>query len=283
MSDSSISMGLDAIFGSERPTNRVETLLTSISLITPSPYQPRKQFSELELQGLSESIQANGVLQPLLVRKQSSGFQLIAGERRLRAAKRAGLTDVPIVICDIDDQSMLAYGLIENIQRADLNPIEEADAYHRLLEEFSLSHSELSKKVGKSRSHITNMVRLINLSEGVKQYLIHSEITMGHARAILGLPIDHQTATAEKVIQHALSVRQTENLVKSILNECTQNISTFNLSQQQKKQLDMWNRDLSNKFSARVKVSVNSKGEGKVLLSTESIDQLEALINLLDP
>lgn len=187
--------------------------MVAIESIHPNPNQPRTHFNDAELNELSDSIAEHGVLQPLLVRKDAEGYEIIAGERRYQASKIAGLTKVPVIIKDVDDQKMLEIALIENLQRSDLNPIEEAKGYKQLIKQSGMTQEALSKAVSKSRSAITNSLRLLDLPEPVQQYLFDGRLTAGHARAILAVPYEEQRIKlAEKVVQEGLSVRATENL-----------------------------------------------------------------------
>lgn len=187
--------------------------MVSLSEIHPNPNQPRTHFNETELEELSESIRAHGVLQPLLVRKDGDGYEIIAGERRYQASKIAGLEEVPVVIRDVDDQEMLQLALIENLQRSDLNPIEEAKGYRQLIKASGMTQEALSKAVSKSRSTITNSLRLLDLPQRVQDLLFEGKLTAGHARAILAVPFEEQRIKlAEKVVAEGLSVRATENL-----------------------------------------------------------------------
>ncbi|MBM6776786.1 ParB/RepB/Spo0J family partition protein [Collinsella tanakaei] len=194
-------------------SNNDATNMVSISEIHPNPNQPRTHFNETELEELSESIRAHGVLQPLLVRKDDSGYEIIAGERRYQASKIAGLEEVPVVIKDVNDQEMLQLALIENLQRSDLNPIEEAKGYRQLIKASGMTQEALSKAVSKSRSTITNSLRLLDLPQRVQDLLFEGKLTAGHARAILAVPFEEQRIKlAEKVVAEGLSVRATENL-----------------------------------------------------------------------
>lgn len=194
-------------------SNNDATNMVSISEMHPNPNQPRTHFNETELEELSESIRAHGVLQPLLVRKDDSGYEIIAGERRYQASKIAGLEEVPVVIKDVDDQEMLQLALIENLQRSDLNPIEEAKGYRQLIKASGMTQEALSKAVSKSRSTITNSLRLLDLPQRVQDLLFEGKLTAGHARAILAVPFEEQRIKlAEKVVAEGLSVRATENL-----------------------------------------------------------------------
>ena len=194
-------------------SNNEAANMVSLSEIHPNPNQPRTHFNETELEELSESIRAHGVLQPLLVRKDGDGYEIIAGERRYQASKIAGLEEVPVVIKDVDDQEMLQLALIENLQRSDLNPIEEAKGYRQLIKASGMTQEALSKAVSKSRSTITNSLRLLDLPQRVQDLLFEGKLTAGHARAILAVPFEEQRIRlAEKVVAEGLSVRATENL-----------------------------------------------------------------------
>lgn len=198
---------------SEAGSNAEQESLVAIDKVKPNPNQPRTHFNETELRELSESIKAHGVLQPLLVRKQGDGFEIIAGERRYQAAKLAGLTEVPVTIKEADDQAVLEMALIENLQRSDLNPIEEAKGYKQLIKTSGMTQEALSKAVSKSRSTITNSLRLLDLPEQVQDLLYNGKLTAGHARAILAVPYeDARIKLAEKVVAEGLSVRATEKL-----------------------------------------------------------------------
>jgi ParB family chromosome partitioning protein len=191
-----------------------------IELIRPNRYQPRMQFDEDELAELCESIKEQGILQPLLVREENDGFELIAGERRLRAAKKAGLTQVPVVTKRIDDSKLLELSIVENIQRANINPIEESEAYHRLITEFHLTQDKVAIRVGKSRSAVANFLRLRQLPDPIKASIQEGKLTMGHARALLGIENSTQQMAAWRaVIKKNLSVRETEELIRSLKGE----------------------------------------------------------------
>lgn len=194
-------------------SNAVPETKLPIEDIVPNPNQPRIHFNETELRELSESIQEHGVLQPLLVRKHGNGYEIIAGERRYQASKLAGLEELPVIIKDVDDEEMLALALIENLQRSDLNPVEEAKGYRQLIDASGMTQEALSKAVSKSRSAITNSLRLLDLPEVVQQMIFEGKLTAGHARAILAVPYeDARIKLAEKVVAEGLSVRATENL-----------------------------------------------------------------------
>lgn len=210
-----LGRGLNALVGEaqyETGNSGSETKL-SIGDIVPNPNQPRTHFNETELNELSESIREHGVLQPLLVRKKGSKYEIIAGERRYQASKLADLTEVPVIIKDVDDQQMMALALIENLQRSDLNPLEEAKGYRQLIDASGMTQDALSKAVSKSRSAITNSLRLLDLPEQVQQLIFDGQLTAGHARAILAVPYeDARIKLAERVVKEGLSVRATEHL-----------------------------------------------------------------------
>ncbi len=191
--------------------------ICGIEEIKPNPFQPRKAFGDEQLQELVGSIQEKGILQPLVVRRKGSGYELIAGERRWRAAQKAGMKEVPIIIKDVPESELLELSLIENIQRENLNPVEEAEAFKRLMDQFHLTQEEISKRVGKDRTTITNAIRLLKLPQDIRQSLADGAISMGHARAFLSLDgPEKQRLALKKVLAGGLSVRQTENLVKRL-------------------------------------------------------------------
>jgi ParB family chromosome partitioning protein len=201
----------------ESPRETGRSALVPISQIEPNPLQPRTTFHQDRLQELANSIQTNGIIQPLIVRRKADHYELIAGERRLRAARVAGLTEVPVVVQDYTDERLLEIALIENIQREDLNPIETAQALDRLVREMHLSHEEIARRTGKDRTTITNMIRLLRLPADVQLLLAERRLSMGHARAILGLPTPElQTQLADKASAQGYSVRQVERLVKKV-------------------------------------------------------------------
>ena len=210
-----LGRGLGSLMGEAQSETGFVASDTQISIekIKPNPDQPRTHFNESELEELSESIRENGVLQPLLVRKRGNKYEIIAGERRYQASKMAGLDTLPVIIKDVDDQKVLELALIENLQRSDLNPIEEAKGYKRLIKTSGMTQEALSRAVSKSRSTITNSLRLLDLPEPVQDLLFEGELTAGHARAILAVPYeDARIKLAEKVVAEGLSVRATENL-----------------------------------------------------------------------
>lgn len=246
----------------------------SIAMLIPGRYQPRKHFTEEELRDLADSIKKHGILQPLLVRKAGDKqYEIIAGERRYRAAHIAGLTDVPVIQKDIDDQVALAFALIENIQRENLNPIEEAEAYARFRDEFSMTHEEIAKTVAKSRVAVTNTLRLLSLSPQVRVMLSEKKLDMGHARALLGLSDNHQLEIAEQIVACGLTVRDVERAVTGKDKK-----STTKEKRHASQHVEHWALKLANKYSLNVSVKINAHGKGKVIFHVDSEEGLKKLL-----
>lgn len=247
-----------------------------IDLLQRGEYQPRVRMDREALEELSESIKKQGVLQPLLVRPLSAGrYEIIAGERRWRGAQLAGLQTVPAVVREINDQTAMAVGLIENIQREDLNAIEEARGYRRLLDEFGLTHQEVSEAVGCSRTQVTNLLRLLALHPKVQQMLEEEAISMGHARALLALPEASQPEAAVRVSSKGLSVRQTELLVKSLAGGKTG--KTAKTSTKSDVDVSRLEDDLSTRIGARVNIQHGAK-KGKLIIHYHSLDELDGIL-----
>ena len=212
-----LGRGLGALLSAEEPTRADESLEIAIDLIEPSAMQPRTRFDETKLAELASSIKSNGVVQPLLVRRKGLRFELVAGERRWRAAQLAGLSRVPVVIREVPDDKLLELALIENIQREDLNAIEEAQAYRKLIETIGLTQESLAERIGRDRSYITNYLRLLRLPTDIQQLIEEAKLSTGHARTILGTDdVDTQRRLARKIIERGLSVRETERLVREM-------------------------------------------------------------------
>lgn len=253
--------------------------LADIRLIQPNRYQPRRRFAPEELEELCTSIKNHGILQPLLVRRDDAGFELIAGERRLRAAKMAGLTEVPVLVKDILDTEMLEISIIENIQREDLNPMEEADAYHRLMEEFELTQEQVADRVGKSRPAVANFLRLRQLPAEIKKDIIEGRLSMGHARAFLGAENRGQQVSAWRtVVAKGLSVRETEALVKRLRAPEAKPEPAPPSSDQ------IYMRDLADNLSRDfgTRVSINRQGKrGRVLIEFYSDADLDRILGIL--
>ena len=250
-----------------------------IERIQPNRFQPRQQFPETELEELSQSIKEQGILQPLLVREENDGYELIAGERRLRAARMAGLTQVPVIIKRITDSKLLELSIVENIQRANFNPIEESEAYHRLITEFHLTQDEAALRVGKSRSTVANFLRLRQLAEAIRTSIQKGELSMGHARALLGTQNPTQQLAAwRSVVKKGLSVRQTEDLVRALKGEKKKPKVSRKSSEDH--YLLSLAEDLSRHFGT--KVSIKRRGlKGRVEIEFYSDDDLDRLIGRL--
>ena len=257
-------------------------MFVKISSVEPNINQPRKQFDEDALLELSESIKQYGILQPLLVSDKKDYYEIIAGERRWRAAKLAGLKEVPVIVKEFTDQELVEISLIENIQREDLNPVEEAMAYKRLIDEFHLKQDEVAERVGKSRTAVTNSMRLLKLSEKVQQMLINEMITAGHARAILAISDkEKQETVAMKVFDEKLSVRETEALVKRMLEPPkTEKKSKFTTAE------DAIYESLEEKMKSimgtRVQIHRKKNDKGKIEIEYYSKDELERIIDLFE-
>ena len=256
-------------------------MLVKISKVEPNRTQPRKQFDEDALLELSESIKQFGILQPLLVSDKGDYYEIIAGERRWRAAKLAGLKEVPVIIKEFNDQQVVEISLIENIQREDLNPIEEAMAYKRLIDEFKLKQDNIAERVSKSRTAVTNSLRLLKLDERVQQMLIDEMISAGHARAILAITDkDKQTSVAMKVFDEKLSVRETEKLVKHIVEPPKKTQKPVNTAE------DAIYESLEEKMKGimgtRVFIHRKKNNKGKIEIEYYSRDELERIIELFE-
>lgn len=277
-----LGRGLDALFSDiDALDNRpAEYFQCDIELISPNPYQPRTRFPEEELKALSSSIATQGILQPLVVRKADIGYELIAGERRLRASKRVGLRQVPVLVRDVSDTELLELSIIENIQREGLNPVEEADAYHRLMLEFGLTQDRVAERVGKSRSAVANFLRLRQLPDEIKENLGQGRLSMGHARALLGVPTPaQQLAVCRKVLAGKLSVRETEALVKR-LQQGKKKAPRSAPKGDDAVYFSSLAQDLSRIYGT--KVAIHRKGRrGRVEIDFFSDDDLDRLLNLL--
>lgn len=254
----------------------------NINLIEPNKSQPRKQFDEEALQELSDSIKKYGVLEPLIVTKKDNYYEIIAGERRWRAARLAGIKEVPVVIRDYTDKEIMEISLIENIQREDLNPIEEAQAYEALISEYNLKQEEVAERVSKSRSTITNSLRLLKLCEDVRQMVMYNMISTGHARALI--PIEDpklQYETAAIVYDQKLSVRETEAYVKAILEEKPEKEE----KKQSEKDLSVFYSDIENKLKsilgAKIAIKASNNGKGKIEINYYSQDELDRITEML--
>lgn len=246
----------------------------AIDILQPGKYQPRKDMSADALEELASSIKAQGIIQPIVVRKVSEqGYEIIAGERRWRAAKQAELTQVPCLVKDIPDEAAVAMALIENIQREDLNAMEEAIALERLLTEFELTHQQVAQAVGKSRTTVSNLLRLNSLNDDVKTLLEHGDIEMGHARALLALEGKIQTETARTVAAKELTVRETEALVKKV-----QNPEQVKNKVEKQPKLVALEQQLTEHLGLGVELKQNQRGKGKLTINFKSQAEFEALV-----
>ncbi|NOR20836.1 MAG: ParB/RepB/Spo0J family partition protein [Xanthomonadales bacterium] len=244
-----------------------------IDLISPGPYQPRSIFDADRLEELAESIRHQGVIQPIIVRANGDNqFELIAGERRWRAAQMAGIDKIPAIVRDVPDEIAIAMALVENIQRENLNPIEEATALRRLVDEFQMTHQEAGDAVGRSRSAVSNLLRLLELSEDVRELVDARHLEMGHARALLTLEPSLQAQAAREVVKKALSVRETERLVRRMKSPPVRNTPTLDPDTR------FLQDRISEKLCATVKLSHNSRGKGKMVIAYNSADELEGIL-----
>jgi len=274
-----LGRGLSALIP-ERPREvRDAALEVDLDLLEPNPYQPRLSFDDERIEELTRSIKANGVIQPILVRRKGTRYEIVAGERRWRAAQRAGLLKVPIVVREVSDDRLLQVALIENIQRENLNPIDEAQAYQRLIDEFSLTQEQIAEAVGKDRSSVANYLRLLKLDPRVKTLVASGALSMGHARALLALDkLDVQAHAAEHVVAHGLSVRGTEALVKRLARPAPP------ASRREDETADVHTRQAEEKLKlslgTRVHI-VNKGGKGTIEIEFVSEQELQRLYERL--
>ena len=274
-----LGRGLDALLAggdeAKAPAGALQTI--AIERLQSGKYHPRTRMDETALNELADSIREQGLMQPILVRPVGNGrFEIIAGERRWRAAQRAGLKEVPALVKDVPDNAALALALIENIQREDLNPLEEAQGLQRLIDEFGLTHEAAAKAVGRSRSAVTNLLRLTHLARPVQDYLMQGALEMGHARALLALPTPQQAMTGARVVNGHLSVRETERLVFTLLNPARRaarrggaatDPDTARLA-----------TELAESLGAAVKIEPGRKGAGRLVIDYASLDQLDGIV-----
>lgn len=253
----------------------------AIMHLSPGAFQPRRDMDEDALNELAASIRAQGILQPILVRPLASDrYEILAGERRWRAAQKAGLHEVPVIIKDIPDEAAMAIGLIENIQRENLNAIDEAFGLQRLAQEFSLTHQEIAVAIGRSRTTVSNLLRLLNLPVAVQQYLQHGDLEMGHARALLALPGPQQLPAAQHIVEKKWSVRETERYIKKIQQSPATPAPTPSI-QSIDSEVSVWQKTLSAQLGAPVKIQSNAQGAGKMVIAYRSTDDLKKLFQRL--
>jgi ParB family chromosome partitioning protein len=275
-----LGRGLDALLGNVKHDagSGGDQSMLPVEQLQRGRFQPRKDIDPEKLQELADSIKAQGVIQPIVVREiGSEAYEIIAGERRWRAAQLAGLHEMPVVIKDLDDRSVMAIALIENIQREDLNPLEESEALKRLLEEFDMTHQQIADAVGKSRVTVTNLLRLLELQADVKNMLSRREFEMGHARALLGLEGKLQLKAAQQIVSQGLTVRATEKLVKSLQAE---------KMPVAKKQVDpdilRLQNELTAKLGAKVVLNHQQNGRGNMVISYTSLEELDGVMSRLN-
>ncbi len=269
-----LGRGLSSLIGETKIENQKNQL--PISDLLPNKYQPRKIFDETNLKELTNSIKERGMIQPIIVRKfnnDKSKFEIIAGERRWLAAQRAGLHDVPVVITEADDLKSLEFAIVENVQRHDLNPLEEAQGYKRLIDDFSYDQEKVSKFIGKSRSYITNSLRLLTLPDDVIKLIETQKLTAGHAKILVGL--DNANFVATKIIEKKLSVRQAENFVKIFKNK---NYKSTKFKDTNIIALEL---SISNKIGLNVDIKNNKRNKGKISFEYKDLDQLNKIIDII--
>jgi ParB family chromosome partitioning protein len=280
MNRKALGRGLGALLSSDRTIDLgAEPSEVDVDSIVPGPMQPRTHFDEASLESLADSIRSHGVVQPLVVRRRDNGFELIAGERRWRAAKLAGLTRVPVVVKEVPDDNLLEIALIENIQREDLNPIEEAQAYKKLIETVGLTQEALASRVGRDRSYITNYLRLLRLPEDVQQLVKEGRLSTGHARTILALTdLDLQRRVARQIIDGGLSVRATEHLVQRIIEKPAKSPAGPRVVDPNVRAAET---KLRRALGTQVKILMSEQGRGKLEISFFNSQDLDRIYNLL--
>jgi ParB family transcriptional regulator, chromosome partitioning protein len=275
-----LGRGLDALLGGESSTSTSATAPTALPLaqLRPGRYQPRTRMNNESLAELADSIRAQGVVQPILVRPtENEQYEIIAGERRFRAAQMAGLTEVPVVVRDVPDESALAMALIENIQREDLNPLEEAQGLQRLIREFDFTHEQVAQAIGRSRSATSNLLRLLNLAAPVQEMLMDGTLDMGHARALLAVDGAAQVQLGHQIVVKGLSVREAEALV----THAQRGDSTGRRAAapaQRGRDVERLEEELSDVLGATVTLRANTKGRGRLVVEFSSLDQLDGIL-----
>ena len=273
-----LGRGLDALLGGDKPNAaRDEGVLRDVAVgdLSPGKYQPRTRMDQAALEGLAQSIQSRGIVQPILVRELTTGkFEIVAGERRWRAAQIAGLASVPVLVRDVPDEQALGIGLIENIQREDLNAIEEAAGIKRLIEEFTLTHESAAHAVGRSRAAVTNLLRLLDLAKPVQDMLMDAKLDMGHGRALLAVSKAKQVELAHQIVAKSLSVRDTERMVKSELAPP----KTGKTSMSATVDVRQLENALAEKLGSKVVVKADTQGRGTLTVHFHSLEQLDGIL-----
>ena len=266
-----LGRGLSSLIGETKVETKTNKL--SLSEITPNKFQPRKNFDEESLNDLTNSIRERGVIQPIIVRKSDDKYEIIAGERRWLAARKAGLHEIPVVVTDADDLKSLEFAIVENVQRHDLNPLEEALGYKRLIDEFTYDQEKVSKFIGKSRSYITNTLRLLNLPSDVLKLVEEKKITAGHAKILVGL--DNASFIASKIIEKKLSVRQTENFVKIFKKK------SYKKALSKDPNIRHLEESLIDKIGLNVSIKNDKRNKGTITFSYHDMDQLNKIIDII--
>ena len=282
-----LGRGLSALFESEIEEDQVQEkplkgeMIENVSVdqLSPGKYQPRKRFDEESLQELADSIIEQGLMQPVIVRKADNNFEIIAGERRWRAAKLAKLNTIPVIVRDINDRTASIIALIENMQRVDLSSIEEAEGIKKMIDEFGMTHEEASDAVGKSRSAVSNLLRLLQLTDFVKDKLNSGDIDMGHARALISLSADQQNMVCQKIINEKLSVRKVEELIQSGITKVNnKKISKVN---NKNNDIEILQKDFSDRLGFPVTIENKNNNSGLIKIKYRNLDELDILLNKL--
>lgn len=278
-----LGRGLDALLGAGEEGaaeggGAEELRDLGVDAVHPGRYQPRRDIDPEALQSLADSIKAQGVVQPIVVRPDGDDFEIVAGERRWRAAQIAGLTSIPALVRDVPDRTAMAVALIENIQREDLNPMEESEALKRLISECKLTHQQCAEAVGRSRAAVSNLLRLLELKADVQQLVRDRRIEMGHARALLGLPAGKQKETADLVIARGLSVRQTEALVRNLLENDGGSSRAAKPAAKPNPHVHGIEKGLKQRLGTDVSIQHGAKGSGKLVIRYSSVDDLDRIV-----
>jgi ParB family transcriptional regulator, chromosome partitioning protein len=273
-----LGRGLDALLSSDDARGEDTLGELPVGMLRPGRFQPRTRMDPQSIAELADSIRAQGLIQPILVRAVDGGkYEIIAGERRWRAAQLAGLSQVPVVVRDVPDQSALAMALIENIQREDLNPLEEANGIQRLINEFDMTHDAAAQAVGRSRSAVTNLLRLLNLSKAVQDLLMEGKLEMGHARALLAVNLARQAEVAHQIITQGLSVRETERLVGRTEVGAHKGVR----KRSKDRDLQALEQELSELLGTAITLNASRGGKGKLVIRYGSLDQLDDILTRL--
>ncbi|TKH00860.1 ParB/RepB/Spo0J family partition protein [Peribacillus simplex] len=276
-----LGKGLNALFNSGEISKDEIVREIKVRELRPNPYQPRKNFRLEAIEELKQSIMEHGILQPIIARESIKGYEIVTGERRYRAAKEAGLKTVPVVVRKLNEQQMMELAILENLQREDLNPIEEAVAYQTLLEKLEFTQEQLANRLGKSRPHIANHVRLLSLPEGIRRYISDGEISMGHGRALLGLKKKELLKTVvDKILKEGMNVRQLEQYIHQLNDTVSRETKP---KKQEKKDIFIKQRETSLRERLGTSVTIkHSKKKGKIEIEFFSKEDLERILNLID-